>query len=139
LRAYRKNLEDFRDFLEVTSLKEASQFLVSQSHGQANPLALNFKAHLKNRRLSSTSVNRKLAGLRSLMKLGNTSGLISWKLEVPYENTEPYRDTRGPGEEAFRSMLKIAGESQNKIKTIRDVAILRLWHDLALRRCLWLI
>jgi len=134
LKAYRQDLHDFKDFVEAPTIEQATQFLVSQPHGQANLLALNFKAHLKEKGLSPAPVNRKLAGLRSLVKLANTLGLIAWKLEIPNETTESYRDTRGPGEEAFKSMVKMAGESKSKIKAARDIAILKLMHDLALRR-----
>ncbi|MDX2471185.1 MAG: tyrosine-type recombinase/integrase [SAR324 cluster bacterium] len=134
LKAYRQDLESFRGFLDVPTVEQASQFLIRQPHGKANLLALNFKAWLKEKDLSPNSVNRKLAGLRSLVKLANTIGLISWKLEVPNENTESYRDTRGPGKVAYQKMLKKAGESKNEVKALRDIAILKLLHDLALRR-----
>jgi len=134
LRAYRQDLEDFRAFLGSRTVELAGQFLITQSHGQANLLALNFKAWLKEKELSPASVNRKLAGLRSLMKLANTLGLISWKLEVSNETTESYRDTRGPGEHAYKQMLKMASEGKNKVKAIRDTAILCVLYALALRR-----
>ena len=134
LRAYRQDLEDVREFLNAPTVEQAAQLFIAKPHGEANLTALNFKAWLKLKGLSPTSINRKLAGLRSLVKLARTLGLIHWQLEVPNETTEPYRDTRGPGEEAFKKMLKKAGECRNEVKAIRDTAILRLMHDLALRR-----
>ena len=46
---------------------------------------------------------------------------------------QPYRDTRGPGRDGFRAMLEAAG-AQPGPKGLRDVALLRLLHDLGLRR-----
>ena len=46
---------------------------------------------------------------------------------------QPYRDTRGPGRDGFRAMLDAAG-AQPGPKGLRDVALLRLLHDLGLRR-----
>jgi integrase/recombinase XerC len=47
--------------------------------------------------------------------------------------TQPYRDTDGPGRDGFRAMLEAAG-AQPGPKGLRDVALLRLLHDLGLRR-----
>jgi len=91
LKAYRQDLEDLRLFLGHPSLEAAGSFVVTRSHGQANLLALKFKAHLKAKGLTPATVNRKLAGLRSLVKLANTLGLIPWKLEVPNEPSESYQ------------------------------------------------
>src|SRR5207253_9618131 len=44
-----------------------------------------------------------------------------------------YRDTDGPDREGFRAMLAAAG-AQPGPKGLRDVALLRLLHDLGLRR-----
>ena len=45
----------------------------------------------------------------------------------------PYDDTCGPGRDGFRAMLDAAG-AQPGPKGLRDVALLRLLHDLGLRR-----
>src|SRR4051812_22072275 len=43
------------------------------------------------------------------------------------------RDTRGPGRDGFRATLEAAG-AQSGPKGLRDVMLLRLLHDLGLRR-----
>src|SRR3954470_106992 len=86
--------------------------------------------------LPATTINRRLAALRSLVKLANTLGLVSWTLSAQsVENVpvQPARDTRGPGRDGFRAMLDAAG-AQPGPKRLRDVALLRLLHDLGLRR-----
>ena len=47
--------------------------------------------------------------------------------------TESYRDTRGPGQSGFVALLEEAGKRKDG-QAKRDRAILRLLHDLALRR-----
>ena len=79
------------------------------------------------------TINRRLAALRSLVKLARTLGLIPWVLEVDGLRTEAYRDTRGPGQAGFRKLLEtLAGRSDGK--AVRDRALLRLLYDLGLRR-----
>jgi integrase/recombinase XerC len=85
------------------------------------------------RGLPVTTINRRFATLRSLVKLANTLGLVSWTLRVKNVPAQPYRDTRGPGRDGFRAMLAAAG-AQPGPKGLRDVALLRLLHDLGLRR-----
>lgn len=131
--AYRKDLEDFRDFLNADTLDKAKDILLGQGHGEANALALQYKADLIRRGFQPATINRRLAALRSLVKLARTLGLIPWILEVQNMKTESYRDTRGPGKEGFQRMLEIA-KGQKKEKAARDVLILRLLHDMGLRR-----
>jgi integrase/recombinase XerC len=80
------------------------------------------------RGLAPATVNRRLAALRSLVKLARTVGLVPWQLELPNVRRLAYRDTTGPGVDVVRRMLEaLAGMP-------RDYAILRLLYDLGLRR-----
>src|SRR4051812_9466061 len=88
---------------------------------------------MRERGLPVTTINRRLAMLRSLIKLANTLGLVSWTLWVKNAPAQPYRNTDGPGRDGFRAMLAAAG-AQPGPKGLRDVALLRLLHDLGLRR-----
>jgi integrase/recombinase XerC len=83
--------------------------------------------------LSSSTVNRRLAALSSLVKLARVVGLCSFVLEVKGLGVEPLRDARGPGVEGVRKLLACASLRTDK-KGIRDYAMLRLLYDLALRR-----
>ena len=71
-RAYRQDVADFAAFCGAGSPEEAARLLLAGSLGQANLLALNYRAHLRERGLSAATVNRRLAALRSLVKLGRT-------------------------------------------------------------------
>ena len=133
LAAYRADLEDFRVFAGAATAGEAANRLLSGSHGEANGAALAYKAHMTDRGLQAATINRRLAALRSLVKLANTLGMVPWTLSVENVKTQAYRDTRGPGRDGFRSMLA-AAQGQRGPKALRDVALLRLLHDLGLRR-----
>jgi integrase/recombinase XerC len=71
--------------------------------------------------------------LRSLVKLANTHGLVTWTLPVESVPVPPYDDTRGPDRDGFLTLLE-AASAQPGPKGLRDVALLRLLHDLGLRR-----
>ena len=133
LLAYRRDLEDFTAFLGAASLNEAASLFLSQGHGPANGMALAYRAHLLGRSLSPATVNRRLASLRSMVKLGRVLGMVSWSLEVEGVKSSPYRDTRGPGLIGFRRMLETL-EGSPEAKAIRDRAILRLLFGMVLRR-----
>src|SRR3989442_1191827 len=80
--AYRQDLEDFQAFIQAPSLEQAASLLLTRGQGEANALALDYKAHLMDRKLAANTINRRLTALRSLVKLGRTLGLISWTIEV---------------------------------------------------------
>jgi integrase/recombinase XerC len=133
IEAYRKDLEDFRAFLGASSIDDASKILLSSGQGDANALALAYKTHLIERGLQAATVNRRLAALRSLVKLARTLGLTVYTLQVENMKSSPYRDTRGPGRSGYLAMLEVA-KGAKEPKAIRDVAILHLLYDLGLRR-----
>ncbi len=133
LAAYRRDLEDFRAFVDAPSSDEAARILLSGSHGEANAAALGYRAHMTERGLQAATINRRLAALRSLVKLANTLGLVPWTLSVENVRSASYRDTRGPGLEGFRALLA-AAKAQKGDKALRDVALIRLLHDVGFRR-----
>jgi integrase/recombinase XerC len=133
VRAYRQDLADFAAFVGAASAPEAAQQWLACGPGAANERALGYKADLLGRGLAAATVNRRLAALRSLLKLGRTLGLVGWSLEVEGLRSEPYRDTRGPGRDGFRRMLSILAR-RTDAKGLRDWALLRLLYDLGLRR-----
>jgi integrase/recombinase XerC len=133
LRAYRQDLEDLAAFLGAASIDQAARQLLAGGPGQANGVALSWRARLLERRLSPATVNRRLAALRSLVKLARTLGMVPWALEVEGVKAESYRDTRGPGADGVRRLARqLQGRSDAKGR--RDLAIVRLLYDLGLRR-----
>ena len=102
LRAYRKDLADFADFLGLADAGAAVELLVAGGAGRANALALGYRAHLTDRGLAPATIARRLAALRSVVKLARTLGRVAWTIDIPSPRTQAYRDTRGPGLEAGR-------------------------------------
>lgn len=133
VKAYQQDLKSFEKFVGASSVQEAARRLLGSGYGAANLLALQFKNHLREKKLSPASINRKLAALRSLVKLGRVVGLVSFALEVDGLEVQALRDTRGPGADGVQKILKRA-ELQTDKKGKRDYAMLRLLFDLALRR-----
>jgi integrase/recombinase XerC len=133
LRAYRTDLADFAAFWGTSGSAAAASRLLAGGPGPANETVLHFRNHLQARGLAPNTINRRLTALRSLVKLGRTLGLFAWILEVEGVRTEPYRDTRGPGQAGFCKLLEaLAGRNDPKAR--RDRALLRLMYDLGLRR-----
>jgi integrase/recombinase XerC len=132
-RAYSQDLDDFRRFLGARKVSDAATALLSRGHGEANRVALAWKASLQERHLQAATINRRLAALRSLVQLARTLGIVPWALEVQNVRAESYRDTRGPGLSGVRLLLNEVERRRDK-KALRDRAVLRLLYDLGLRR-----
>jgi integrase/recombinase XerC len=141
--AYRKDLAYFAGWLRLPP-REAVAQLLACDQGQANRLLDHYTAHMRStppaarsgssaKRLSPATVNRRLAALRSLVKMARLHGLVGWTVDVEGDPVQPYRDTRGPGRPAVRQMLDQLLEREDA-KGARDRAILRLLWDLGLRR-----
>lgn len=133
LDAYRRDLGRFRAFLGANSAEEAARALLSKGPGEANLLVLRFRTSLQEEGLSPASINRKLATLRSMVRMARLVGLVSWTLEVEGLPTKAYRDTRGPGLEGVQKLLSFILTREEEPFRSRDFALVRLLFDLALR------
>jgi len=131
--AYRNDLQSLCDFLKLPSIDDLAQSFVSLDPGRANLTVIEWRSHLKSCGMAVSSINRRLAAVRSLTSFARTLGLISWELEVKNFKSTPYRDVRGPGQNAYEKMLHYLDKTKTK-KSIRDKAMLVLFHDLGLRR-----
>ena len=139
LRVYRQGLGDFAGFLGVEEEVEAIRRLLAQGPGEANHLALTYRAALVERGLAPNTINSRLTALRSVVKLARRIGMVNWALDVDSAKAGNYRDTAGPGLDVCRAMLaeldrRAQGRPGQRAKAIRDRAIVRLLFDLALRR-----
>ncbi len=132
-RAYAKDLEDFAGFMKVPHVDEAARRLLSFLSGDANATALDYRNAMVERGLKAATTNRRLAALRALVKLARTLGLVPWALEIANVKADQDRDLRGPTRGALKRVLH-ALEQRGDAKASRDRAILRLLHDLGLRR-----
>lgn len=132
-RAYRNDLGAFSDFLGMPDVSTMSEAFIKLFHGEANLKVIKWRTYLKEIGMSPASINRKLAAVRSLTSFARMLGLINWKLEVKNLKSTPYKNVRGPGQSAYERMLDHLDSKSTK-QSIRDKAILVLFHDLGLRR-----
>src|SRR5439155_13968081 len=112
VRNYQHDLEDFAVYLSralgvstTLSVGDALTCLFQQSSPSAQEVALGFRSHLLSANLSTASINRHLATLRSVTKLARMMGMMTWYLEVPSLRIEKRRDTCGPSVDGVRRML----------------------------------
>jgi integrase/recombinase XerC len=131
--AYARDLRLFSEFLGVDDPKVAIQQMIEAGAGQANMVALEFRTWMEQKGHSTNSVARRLAALRSLMKLAGKFGFITWTLNVKAPKIETYRDTRGPGVEGVRKMLDVIERFPSPRKE-RDRAIVMIAFCDALRK-----
>ena len=88
------------------------------------------------RAVPARTIGRRLSALRSLVKLARQLGRITWTLDVEAPRTVPYRDTTGPGglgQDPCHGRERADG-TRRTAEAKRNLALLRLLHDLALRR-----
>jgi len=133
--AYKRDLEDFRVFLEAQNLSHVAKIFLCGGLHKANHTALRYKTFLvEEKKLQPTTVNRKLAALRSLTDMAYTLGMINWKVRVKNQKiVSPIRDTRGPGKTGVQKLREEVSKRTDP-KGLRDKAIVHLLYDLALRR-----
>jgi integrase/recombinase XerC len=129
--------KDLNDFFKITTGQEASQDAVleflhlERSVGVA--VVLDYQAQLFAKGLTEATVNRRLAAVKNLCRLGRKLGICQFTLEeVKGEKVQSYRDTSGISPEEYRSVL--AQCDLTTVNGIRDYALLKLLWDNALRR-----
>jgi len=132
--AYRRDLEAYALEMAFPNPSRAVNALLQNGAGAANAIGLAYRARLITHGLAPATINRRLASLRSLLMMAQRLELISWRLDVPNVRSRSYRDTQGPGDHGVQLLLQTANAQCDIRKSRRDVALIRLLHDLALRR-----
>lgn len=139
LAAYLRDLDAFSAFCGFASRVEMFQGLVRSTSGAVNGRVLEYRAAMlktpmpgKKEPLAPATINRRLAAVRTLTKLGRMIGAIDWKVEVPNVKREDRRKTEGPSMEQLRRVIAAATD-QDEAKAARDVAMIRMMFDLGLR------
>jgi integrase/recombinase XerC len=134
VRAYGRDLAHFAKWSDATTAGEAMTKLLARSMGEANELLHAYRGAMLDAGLAPSTVNRRLSALRSIVQLGRTFGLVTWSLEVSGVKSKAYRDTKGPGIDGVAAVKRQAAKHSSPAKAARDVAIVRVLFDLALRR-----
>jgi integrase/recombinase XerC len=140
LAAYRSDIEQFCGYLtracaldpKLPQL-EILRVFFGGSAGRANQLVLDYRSDMRAVDKAPKTINRRLAAIRSLVKLGRLTGMIYWSIEVEGVPDELTRDTRGPNPETVAKLITVASQQENPDIAARDVAMLRITFDLGLR------
>ena len=115
-------------------IDDAVRALLAATPGAANRVALGYRTHMSECGLAPATINRRLSSLRALVALARTLGLVGWRIEIGNVRARHYRDTRGPGDAGVLTLMAVAAAQADRTKAARDMALLRLLHDVALRR-----
>lgn len=133
MEGYAADLADFARFIGVASAGIAVETLLAMGHGNANRLALAYRAHLAERGLASATIARRITALRSMVTLAGDLGRVNWSLSVKSPKVKKFVDTVGPGLDGYRKMRETVQTSET-MPGKRDFALMLLMHDSALRR-----
>lgn len=134
-KAYLSDLEAFAAYLQLDSARTAADRLLASGHGPANATVLAWRSAMVESGLKPATINRRLAAARSLVALAKALDRVTWDLDIRNVKSQAYRDTNraGPARGALDGVLA-AWEARGDGKRLRDIALLRLLHDLGLRR-----
>ncbi len=135
-RGYAKDVADFLKFLSTQAAGTAANldWYLSLPSGHAHKHALARKHDQEHvRKLSSATIARRLAALKSLCRLAKTFGLVAWTLDVQGPKPEDREDRSGPED---RDLVKLnrASKSGDGPAARRDRAMFVLMAGLGLRR-----
>jgi integrase/recombinase XerC len=133
LRGYRRDLAGFAEWLGAGSPEAAVEILLNSGQASANRIALAYRASLTDRGLASATIARRLAALRSMVRVARLIGRVSWSLDVEGPRVEPRRDMRGPDLVDIRLVWRAAAAGDGP-RERRDRCVLALLFDLGLRR-----
>ena len=82
---YRKDLHDFARFLSTdrpVNIGGVVDRFLSLDPGAANGLVLDYRNHQLAGGLASATIARRLAAVRSIVKLARTLGRVNWSIEI---------------------------------------------------------
>jgi integrase/recombinase XerC len=139
---YVKAIENFCQFAYSGSAtsERIAEFLALDRYA-AIEVVLRYRRHSIDKNLAPSTINVRLAAIRSLVDMARKLGKTAIDLgEIESIPSESYRDTRGISVEQFKSMLEAISQrlgSANDPSTpigVRDYAIMLLFWGNALRR-----
>jgi integrase/recombinase XerC len=134
LRGYLSDVERFREWLGATSTAAAVEALLSAGQAAANLMVMNYVAALVERGLAGATIARRLAALRSMVRIARKIGRVNWSLDVEGPRVEARRDMRGPDLLDVRLLWRAAVGAGDDSRARRNRAILACLFDLGLRR-----
>src|SRR5262249_23573967 len=136
--SYEHDLEDFARYfsraLRISppmTIYVALERLFRQSSPSAHEVVLGFRHFLGAAHMAASSINRHIATLRSVTKLGRMLGMMTGYLEVPGVKAEKRRQTAGPTIAEVRRLLE-ATSGDTEAET-RNYAIVLTFFCIGLR------
>jgi integrase/recombinase XerC len=134
LRGYQSDLKNFGEWLGAPSTAAAVETLLSSGQAKANLIVMNYQAALVERGLADSTIARRMAALRSMVKIARKIGRTVWSLDVEGPRVEARRDMRGPDLLDVRLLWRAAVGAGDNTRARRNRAILACLFDLGLRR-----
>ncbi|MFM6204954.1 MAG: tyrosine-type recombinase/integrase, partial [Planktothrix sp.] len=133
-RAYAKDLRDFFSFIAHSDpTPELVREFLALEQFDALALVLNYRQALIQKGLKESTVNRRLAAIKSLVNYARTIGRCKFTLaDIKNEKVSRYTDTSGIPTDQMKELLELCDRTTLKGK--RDYAIFRLLWSNALRR-----
>ncbi|HEY9749280.1 MAG TPA: tyrosine-type recombinase/integrase [Allocoleopsis sp.] len=130
---YGKDLRQFFKFLSDEPITQLVAEFLSLDQFEAIALVLKYKASMTERGLKESTINRRLAAIKSMVNFARKLGKCSYNLaDIKGEKVQLYRDTKGVSKEVYKKLLDVP--DRETLKGKRDYAILRLLWGNALRR-----
>jgi integrase/recombinase XerC len=130
---YRRDLGHFAEWQGLAPAVAVDQLLALHP-GDANALGLAYKAAMMDRGLAPATIARRLAAIRSVVRVARRLGRVGWTLDVEAPKVVAYRDTRGPDDPTWKALLAASRARATNPAGKRDLAILLLLRDRVLRR-----
>lgn len=134
IKAYRKDITAFAAWCGLDGPEALARHMQGLARGDANALVLAFRTHLDGRGLAPTTMNRRLAAVRSFVKLGHTVGVFGYEIAVSGFKVQRVRDTRGAQRPEWEGLVEKLGAPGASWRETRLLAAARLLHDVALRK-----
>lgn len=133
MQLYMSDLDAFRNYLGLKTLKSALSELFGAPHSQANLIIMHYKALMHQDGLKPATINRRLSALRSIVKEARRKGHLEWELDISNEKVRSGHKNTPIDADTFKELLLRASGQKNSLKSTRDKAILRLLNDLAMQ------
>jgi integrase/recombinase XerC len=130
--AYKADLKAFSEYLNHSDSELCIGQILQSSQVEVFRHVLFYKNWMLDKGMASNTINRRLAAIRSLMKLAHSLGIISFELSIPNIKVTLLRDTRGPRNFEIQKIFRYL-DTESSPRAIRNRAIIRMLFDLALR------
>lgn len=132
-RAYQADADAFSSWLQANgTVRDVREFLALDA-GTANHLVVLYQAWMVEQELSPGTRRRRRSALNSLVKMARSIGVCHFDLDVDWPKGREQRLMEGPTRDEYADLLAAAMQ-QDGLERLRDVALIRLMGERALRR-----